>query len=173
MVENKAAPIEIRQFLGHMDERTTKGIYAEVRKINLAKMNHEFFEKKFNTKIPPKQLAKFSLEERKLLYVEFVLGYREVELGQCLKPASEGQCGKRTGKTHCAICGSLWTGPQYQKKWRFLVESKEHEIAEYEKAYQLAEMPEDEYKHYVEYIKAKALLKEYSTTLDKVRAYGT
>lgn len=173
MVENKAAPIEIRQFLGHMDERTTNAIYAEVRKINLAKMNHEFFEKKFKTKIPPEHLAKFSPEERKLLYVEFALGHREVELGQCLKPASEGQCGKRTGKTHCAICGSLCTGPQYEKKWRSLVESQEHEIAEYEKAYQQAEIPEDEYKDYVEYKKAKTLFKEYSATLNRIRAYGT
>ncbi|MDH4162354.1 MAG: tyrosine-type recombinase/integrase [Nitrospirota bacterium] len=168
MVENKASPIEVRQFLGHLSQRTTDSVYAEVRKMNLATMNHEFFEKKFMTKISEEHLSQFSEEERKVLYAEFALGEREVELGQCIKHASEGPCGKRVGRTNCAICTYLCTGPKYEAKWRLLFESQKREVAEFIAVYKKSGISEEEYRFYREYQKAEKLLAEYGAALNKI-----
>lgn len=173
MVENKARPIEIRQFLGHLDQRTTDGIYAEVRKLRQGELNHEFFEKKFSAKVPQEQLSRFSEEERRVLYMEFALGQRDVELGRCVKHASEGPCGKRSGKANCATCKNLCTGPQFKPKWLSLVESQGCEVAELEAVYAAAGIPESEYCEYREYQKAKRLLNDYHSTLEKIESYGS
>lgn len=172
MVENKAHPIEIRQFLGHLDQRTTDGIYAEVRKLRQGELNHEFFEKKFKAKVPKEQLDKFSEAERRVLYTEFALGQRDVELGQCIKHASEGPCGKRSGKTSCAICKSICVGPQFRQKWIRLVESQEQEVAQLEAAYAAAGIEETDYNSYREYQRGKELLQAYRDGLGKIQAYG-
>ncbi|TGU69924.1 hypothetical protein E4633_20240 [Geomonas terrae] len=171
MVENKARPIEVRQFLGHLDQKTTDGIYAEVRKLRQGELNHEFFEKKFRAQVPQKQLSKFSEEERRVLYTEFALGQRDVELGRCVKHASEGPCSKRPGETNCATCKNLCTGPQFKPKWLSLVESQRRETAELEAVYAKAGIPESEYCEYREYQKSKRLLMAYSSTLENIESY--
>lgn len=172
MVENKAKPVEIRQFLGHLDQKTTDGIYAEVRKLRQGELNHEFFEKKFKATVPEVQLAKFSEEERRILYTEFALGQRNVELGVCIKHASEGPCGKRTGQISCATCKSICTGPQFEPKWQKLVDDAECDVAELEAAYHKKGILESEYVEYREYQKASRLLKEYRAGLAKINSYG-
>jgi site-specific recombinase XerD len=171
MVENGASPIEVRQFLGHYNQKTTDGIYAEVRKKRLAQMNHGFFEKKFKAKVSDEQLSNFSEEERRVLYLEFALGHREVELGKCIKHASEGPCGKRTGTTNCAICKNICSGPQYERKWLKLVEDAEREVTILEEIYQREEIPKSEYSKYREYDRASKLLRKYRAALNEIQAY--
>jgi len=168
MIDNDASPIEVRNFLGHLDQKTTDAHYSEVSKKRLAELNHEFFEKKFKTKVSEEQLAKFSEKERWILYSEFALGYRDVELGKCIKHVSEGPCGKRKGQTNCATCSRICTGPQFEPKWRKLVEDAERDIAEMKEAYRKHRIPELDYRKYVEYKKKCGELAAYLSGLDKI-----
>lgn len=173
MIENGATPIEIKQFLGHLDQKTTESYYAEVRKLKQGELNHAFFEKKFKARVSKEQLEKFSEEERRILYTEFALGHRNVELGLCVKHASEGPCGNRKGETNCATCKSICTGPQYEPKWQKLVDDAEHDVETLLAVYHEAGIQESEYCDYAEFRKANKLLLNYRVALAEIKSYGS
>lgn len=144
MITNGATMHEVAQQLQHLSTRTTSQYYAEVRKMQLGKMNNEFYKKKFGLYISDAQLSRYNEEERKILYVQFCLGEREVELGKCIKHPNDGPCSKRSGKTNCANCKQLCTGKQNLPKWltlrndaqlrvdALIVEYKQESISDYE-----------------------------------------
>lgn len=95
--------------------------YAEVRKAKLAEMNSKFFKDKFDLIISQEQLTQYSEEERKLLYVDFCVEYRRVELGYCLQKIADGGCNKRNSLYNCVNCTNLCTGKKYLPYWRELL----------------------------------------------------
>jgi hypothetical protein len=130
MIENNATPHELARQFAHADTRTGKKFYAEVRKMRTADLNHKYYEKKFNLIMGEDKLKLFSEEERKALYVDFCLNYREVELGVCTKHFSEEPCSKRSGKSNCATCKNLCTGEKYLPKWIRLRDTQKQVINE-------------------------------------------
>lgn len=117
MILNNASPFEVQYQMGHLHLSTTRKHYAEVEKKKLADMETDFFQKEFEVKIGKDNLEKFTEEERRALYVDFRLNYRDVELGKCTKHYSEQPCGKISGKISCANCPKCATGKKYLPKW--------------------------------------------------------
>lgn len=169
MIENKATPDEIARQFDHVDTRTGKKYYAEIRKAKLADLNHKFFEKKFNLIMGDETMKKFSEEERRVLYVDFCLNSREVELGVCTKRFSDGPCGKRTGKSNCADCKNMCTGPKYLPKWILLRNSKKDILDELIRIYE-AEGIKD-YTEYREYQRELYWYNVYNNTISKIIAW--
>jgi len=87
-------------------------------------LNADYFRKTFDVLMSNQQFDKFSEAERKALYIDFRLNYRAVELGHCMKHFTEESCNYLTGKTHCATCVNLCTGPKYLKEWVRLRDSQ-------------------------------------------------
>lgn len=109
MIENGATAAELTYALGHLNQATAARYYAEVRKRRLAELNTEFYREAFDVRLSPEQLAVFSEEERRMLYVDFCLGNRRVELGFCTRKLCEGACKSRSRTVHCANCPQLCT----------------------------------------------------------------
>lgn len=124
MIENGATTDEIAYWLGHLKKRTAREYYEDIRKIQLADLNADYFRKTFDVLMSNQQFDKFSEAEKKALYIDFRLNYRAVELGHCMKHFTEEPCSYLTGKTHCATCANLCTGPQYLKEWIRLKDSQ-------------------------------------------------
>ena len=64
--------------------------------MRLAELNTEFFRKKFDLLLSEEQLSKYSEEERRLLYIDFRLEQRKVELGYCLQKLADVAAVKET-----------------------------------------------------------------------------
>lgn len=75
MIENGVTVNELVYQLGHLSQSTVMQYYAEVRSVRLAEMNTELFKKQFDVLLSEKQLENFSEKERRLLYVDFRLGF--------------------------------------------------------------------------------------------------
>lgn len=78
MIENGATAAELTYALGHLNQATAAKYYAEVRKRRQAELNTEFYREAFDVRLSSEQLAVFSEEERRMLYVDFCLGNRRV-----------------------------------------------------------------------------------------------
>jgi site-specific recombinase XerD len=169
MITNGAKPQEVTYLLGHLQEETTNKFYSEVRRMKLAEMNSEFFRKKFNLLVTEEQLATYSEEERRLLYVGFCTDYREVELGKCIKPFWEGTC-KRIGEdeTVCATCDKLCTSLNSLPKWQKLRDSKQSLIDKLEQHYAKLGIEKEEYLGYREYQREMYLLNAYIAVINKI-----
>lgn len=124
LIENGATVEELAYWLGHLNRGTTAKYYAEVRKMKLAELNTKFFKDKFDLLLSGKQLAEYSEEERRLLYIDFRLEQRKVELGYCLKKAADGGCTNRNSMYNCVNCKNLCTGKKYLPYWQELLEQQ-------------------------------------------------
>lgn len=104
LIENGGTVEELAYWLGHLSRNTAANYYAEVRKMKLAELNTKFFQEKFNLLLSGEQLAEYSEEERRLLYMDFRLDQRRVEFGFCMKKMAEGGCRQRNSLYNCVNC---------------------------------------------------------------------
>jgi len=128
MIENGATVEELVYQLGHLSQSTAMKYYAEVKDIKLAALNSEFFRKQFEVNIDDGQLCEYTEEERRLLHVDFCLGYRRVEMGFCVRKNHDGACRHMNVMYHCVCCPKLCTGAQYLPYWQRLFESEKKEL---------------------------------------------
>lgn len=168
MIENGATTSEVANQLAHNSERTTERYYAEVRELRLVELNTDFFKKKFEVMVGEKQLSQYTEEERKALYIDFRLRYREVEFGYCTKHISSGLCGQRTGTSNCAICPNLCTGYKYLEKWTSLRDSQKSIVKELLDIYEREGITD--YRNYREYQRETYLLDSYESVVEKIMA---
>lgn len=166
MIENGATPREVGYHFGHMEYRTNLKYYSEVAEYKLADLNTEFFKKKFEITLGPEQLAAYTEEERRALYVDFCLSHREVELGSCIRHFSQGPCGKRNGNSNCATCGNICTGSRYLHKWIDLRDSAQKRVDELVALY--AGDGITEYQYFKEYQRELYFLQSYEATIAKI-----
>lgn len=127
LIENGASVDELSYWLGHLGRSTASNYYAEVRKMKLAELNTSFFREKFDLLLSDEQLAEYTEEERRLLYMDFRLEQRRVEFGFCLKKLADGGCTSRSSLINCVNCKNLCTGPKYLPYWQSLL-SGQHEV---------------------------------------------
>jgi integrase len=168
MIMNGASETEVMQQLGHLSSDTTRRYYEEVEKKKLSDLNSKFFKEQFEVKIGKDRLKLFSESERKALYVDFKLAYRELEFGQCMKHESEGPCATRTGKINCANCSKLCTGKKYIEKWTHLLESQKAIILDLENSYTQDAISEDQYKEFIQYKRETYLLNSYQAVVNNI-----
>nr|WP_288978439.1 site-specific integrase [uncultured Blautia sp.] len=167
MIENGATINELVYQLGHLNSSTVMQYYAEVRAMKLAEMNSEFFKKQFDLLLSGKQLAEFSEEERRLLYVDFRLGNRRVELGFCTRKLCAGACKSRSRTVHCVNCSNLCTGRQYLSHWNTLLESQTERVQVLLTAYQEENLTE--YEDFIEYKQEMRLMNAYQNVVTAIK----
>lgn len=149
LIENGASVDEVGYWLGHLGRNNTMKYYAEVRKAKLAEMNSKFFKDKFDLIISQEQLTQYSEEERKLLYVDFCMEYRRVELGYCLQKIADGGCNKRNSLYNCVNCTNLCTGKKYLSYWKDLLEQQNSTVKKLLDSYEKQNITDyAEYKEY-------------------------
>jgi len=117
------------------------------------------------------QFEKFSEAERKALYIDFRLNYRAVELGHCMKHFSEGSCSYLTGKTHCATCVNLCTGPKYLKEWIRLRDSQKRIVDGLLDLYKKENIMD--YRDFKEYQAEVYLLNIYQDVIDNIQKHSS
>jgi integrase len=166
MIENGAVIEEIIYQLGHLDHSTAAKYYAEVKAIKLAELNSEFFEKQFDLLLSKEQLVKYSEEERRLLYMDFRLGYRRVEMGFCTKKLCNGACGSKNRMYHCANCKNLCTGKKYLTYWKKLLQAQENTVAKLINVYDTEGITD--FSDFAEYRLERNLLEVYRAVTDKI-----
>lgn len=162
MIENGATKSEIAYVLGHYNKRTLETYYEDVRDKRIEDMNNEFFKNKFKINIGEEHLKQFTEEERKLLYIDFILEHRRVELGFCTKHYKDGSC----GNSNCAKCSKMCTGKQFLDEWTRLRDSSKHTVIELERFYHEKNITEEEYKNFKEYEIEADNLKLYQDVID-------
>lgn len=159
MIYNGATTAELTYALGHLNQATAARYYTEVKKQRLAELTTEFFRDTFDVKLSSEQLAVFSEEERRMLYVDFRLGNRRVELGFCTRKLCEGACKSRSRTVHCANCPQLCTGIKYLSYWSKLLESQRECIHALVVGYCDAEI--EGYEEFIEFQQEQRLLVAY------------
>ena len=166
MIENGANIEEIIYQLGHLSRSTAAKYYAEVKAIKLADLNSEFYKKKFDIVILNEQLCKYTEEERRMLYVDFRLGYRRVEMGFCMRKLCNGACDDKSRMVHCANCKNLCTGKKYLSHWQKLLTTQENTVAELTKSYNTDGITY--YSDFAEYNLENNLLEAYRSVMSKI-----
>lgn len=171
LVESGASMTELAYWLSHLSRKTSMKYYAEVRKKRLAEMNTSFFRKKFDILLNKEQLDQFSEEQRRLLFVDFRLEQRRVELGFCMRVFAEGECRERNRALSCVNCKNLCTGKPYLQYWMALRDSQRTLVDRLVESYR--EMGIADYQLYRQYQQEKALLDSYSDAVTKIEtAFG-
>ena len=168
LLENGGTVEELAYWLGHLSRNTAANYYAEVRKMKLAELNTKFFQEKFNLLLSGEQLAEYSEEERRLLYMDFRLDQRRVEFGFCMKKMAEGGCGQRNSLYNCVNCRNLCTGEKYLSYWLELLESQRITVQVMEEKYQMAGIAE--YQSFKEYERAVFLWDCYKNMVERIKA---
>ena len=125
LIENGATTVELAYWLGHLCSDSAARYYAEVRKKKLAELNSSFFREKFELIVTSEQLETYTEEERKLLYTDFCLEQRRVELGFCVRKPTDEPCTSRCSLYNCVNCRNLCTGKQYLQYWKELLQEQE------------------------------------------------
>lgn len=166
MIENGATAAELTYALGHLNQATAARYYTKVKKRRLAELNTEFFRQTFDVLLLPEQLAIFSEEERRMLYVDFCLGNRRVELGFCTRKLCDGACKSRSRAVHCANCPQLCTGIKYLLYWSKLLESQNECVHALVVGYRNAEI--EDYEEFIEYQKEQRLLAAYENIVTEL-----
>lgn len=170
MIENGATVTELVYQLGHLNQSTVMRYYAEVRSVKLLDMNSEFFRKQFDLLLSKEQLAEFSEEEHRILYVDFRLGNRRVELGYCTRRFCEGACKSHSRTVHCANCSHLCTGMQYLSYWRKLFQSQQKRVEKLIEGYKRAGITD--YEEFIEYLQENRLLNSYQNNTETIEENG-
>ena len=168
LVESGASMTELAYWLSHLSRKTSMKYYAEVRKKRLAEMNTSFFRKKFNILLNKEQLDQFSEEQRRLLFVDFRLEKRRVELGFCMRVFADGECREYSRAFSCVNCKNLCTGKPYLQYWMVLRDSQCTLVNGLVESYR--EMGIADYQSYRQYQQEKALLDSYSDAVTKIEA---
>lgn len=166
LVINNATPFEVMYQLGHEYPSTARKFYEEVEKRKMADMEDDYYEEQFGIKLGKENLEKFTEEERRALYVDFKLNYREVEFGKCIKHFSEKACGKMTGRVSCTHCPKCATGKKYLPKWIELRDSQKKRIDDLIKSYQRENIIG--YESFVEFKREMYDLQCYEDTINKI-----
>lgn len=170
LIENGGTVEELAYWLGHLSRNTAANYYAEVRKMKLAELNTKFFQEKFDLLLSGEQLAEYSEEERRLLYMDFRLDQRRVEFGFCMKKMAEGGCRQRNSLYNCVNCRNLCTGKKYLSHWLELLESQVLTVQVMEAKYRLAGITE--YQSFKEYEKAVFLRECYKNIVERIKEGG-
>jgi len=170
MIENGATVTELVYQLGHLNQTTVMQYYAEVKSIKLAELNSEFFKAQFDLLLSKEQLTEFSEEERRLLYMDFCLGNRRVELGFCTRKLCEGACKSRSRTIHCVNCPQLCTGRLYLPHWVKLLKSQQERVQELMEGYENAGV--SGYKGFIEYQQEQRLLSAYVNIVTELEESG-
>jgi hypothetical protein len=131
-------------------------------------MNTSFFREKFDLLLNNEQLDQFSEEQRRLLFVDFRLEKRRVELGFCMRVFADGECRERSRTLSCVNCKNLCTGKPYLQYWIALRDSQRTLVDGLVESYR--EMGIADYQSYRQYQQEKALLDSYSDTVTKIEA---
>lgn len=168
LINNGASSADVQKKLGHITQSTTNRYYLEVQRKKLADLNHEFYQAKFDVYMDEEKLKLFTEEERKILYVDFCLGKRQVELGECSKHPSEGRCAS-LGYTSCAKCPKLCTGKKYLPRWEALLNDSVSLLQMFVDEYTKYGISHDEYCKYIEYRQEKELRDYYSAVVERLR----
>lgn len=166
MIEKGATVEELVYQLGHLDRSTALKYYAEVKSTKLADLNSEFFEKQFEVSISSNQLYHFTEEERRLLYVDFRLGYRRVELGFCVRKLCDGVCNNMKSMHHCVSCPNLCTGKRYLPFWQSLLDSEKGEMDRMLEIYKQENITA--YSDFMEFKQKNILLSAYQNIVDRL-----
>ena len=166
MIENGATAVELTFALSHLNQGTAARYYIEVRKRRLAELNTEFFRKTFDLTLSQDQLAGFSEEERRMLYVDFRLGNRRVELGFCTRKLCDGACKSRSRTVHCVNCPQLCTGKQHLPYWDKLLKAQSECVHALVIGYRDAEI--EDYEKFIEYQQERRLLSAYENIVSEI-----
>lgn len=171
LIEEGASVEELAYWLGHLSRSSAANYYAEVRKMKLAALNTAFFREKFDIIISGEQLASYSEEERKLLYMDFRLDQRRVEFGYCLAKMVDGGCANRSSLYNCVNCTNLCTGTKYLPYWQELL-TKQREVLD---ALLIVYSSEDvsDYSNFKEYKQSLFLLKCYENIVRSIEGGGS
>lgn len=170
LIENGATTTELAYWLGHMCSTTAARYYAEVRKVKLAELNTKFFKERFDLIISGEQLEEYTEEERKLLYVDFRLEQRRVELGYCLIKAADGRCPNRDSLYNCVNCKNLCTGKKYLPYWNELLTQQQTIFETLINTYHVNGV--DEYTEFAEYKQELHLLGGYESIVSAINEGG-
>lgn len=166
LIEAGASVEELAYWLSHLSRSAAANYYAEVRKMKLADLNTEFFRERFDILMSGGQLAAYSEEERKLLYMDFRLEQRRVEFGYCLEKMTDGGCTKRNSLYNCVNCTNLCTGVKYLPYWQDLL-IKQQELQDKLLMAYTGEGISD-YRDFKEYRQSEFLLKCYENIVKSI-----
>jgi integrase len=166
LIENGATAEELAYWLGHMCSGTAAKYYAEVRKIKLAELNTRFFKEKFDIILSAEQLEKYTEAERRLLYIDFRLEQRRVELGYCLIKTAGGSCPNRNSLYNCVNCKNLCTGQKYLPYWNELLMQQKDIVERLIESYHVGGI--EYYTDYAEYKQELRLLKGYESIVEAI-----
>jgi hypothetical protein len=167
LIENGATTAELAYWLGHLSTTTAARYYAEVRKMKLAELNTKFFKEKFDLILSGEQLEIYTEEERRLLYMDFSLEQRRVELGYCLVKAADGPCQKRNSLYSCINCANLCTGEKYLPYWNDLLVQQKAIFDSLVERY--GTDGNESYSNYVQYKQELRLLKSYESIVSAIK----
>lgn len=170
LIENGATTVELTYWLGHLCSDTAAKYYAEVRKKKLAELNTEFFRSKFELIMTGEQLENYTQEERRLLYTDFCLGQRRVELGFCVRKVADGPCADRCSLYNCVNCRNLCTGKQYLPYWKGLLQEQEKLLDRLAEVYKSESITD--YSEYLEYKQEYRLLESYQSVVNMIEKEG-
>lgn len=170
LIENGATTVELAYWLGHLCSDTAAKYYAEVRKKKLAELNTEFFRSKFELIMTGEQLENYTQEERRLLYTDFCLGQRRVELGFCVRKVADGPCADRCSLYNCVNCRNLCTGKQYLPYWKGLLQEQEKLLDRLAEVYKSERITD--YSEYLEYKQEYRLLESYQSVVNMIEKEG-
>jgi integrase len=170
LIENGATTHELAYWLGHMSSSTAAKYYAEVRKMKLAELNTKFFKEKFDLVLSGEQLEKYTEEERRLLYIDFRLEQRRVELGYCLVKAADGGCSNRSSLYNCVNCKNLCTGKKYLPYWNNLLNDQKDIVGRLLRSYRDGDI--DDYIDFAEYKQEFRLLQGYENIVAAINEGG-
>lgn len=168
LISNERSTVyHVQNLLDHFNPATTEINYAEVDSKEIMKKNTEYFRQKFSLYADEDALKYFTEEERKILYIDFLRNYREVEFGYCCKHQSEGSC-EYLGENMCANCPKIVTGIKFIDKWTRLYEESVNRCNELKKIYLSAGIKEKKYSEFIEYKKEKRMMDYYKAVIDSI-----
>lgn len=168
LISNDASLQAVQNALGHMSLTTTEIYYAEVLAQKILEKNTAFFQQKFILFVGKETLEQYSEEERRILYVDFLMQKREVEFGYCCKHPSEGTC-DMLGQNMCADCPKLITGLKFLPKWKSMYSSVCSEIKALEELYDKNGITMQEYTTFREYAKLSKCREKYENVLKAIQ----
>lgn len=133
LLEQGASLEDIANFVAHMNIKTTKDYYAELKLNKIAELDSKMFEQLFDSLLIEDVKDSFSLSEKRSLIEEIILGSRETPEGHghCAKHVSFGPCVKKK----CVGCRMLITGPEKLPMWEKLYVEQMKYIEELENQY--------------------------------------
>lgn len=138
--------------------------------MKLAALNTDFYCEKFDLLLSGEQLAEYSEEERRLLYMDFHLEQRRGEFGFCLIKLADGGCTSRNSLYNCVNCKNLCTGKVYLPYWKELLDGQNGVVESLLAAYHRVGI--FNYEDFAEYKQTVFLIDCYKNTVDAIEKGG-